>query len=226
MAARGTGSIELIAPLFRVGLIAAAILGVWMYVQQRGERRALDDRKAVLMAGSIAPGSALSCLDELAGEAVESACEKTVFASPEAVASAVKYVAAQIELLNDGPDGSIGPGSAIRLREHLGANPRYEVNVITEIERLDEQGFVHNPIFHGISGLARMEYQFTEVPTGTLYENCLIVGAARGAKRLLSPLITRRVFGRARGLAWIRHNIEEVGMLENILPPLYEQAKS
>ena len=102
MAAKGTVSIELIAPLFRVGLIAAAILGVWMYVQQRDERRALDVRKAVLMAGSIAPGSALSCLDELAGEAVESACEKTVFASPEAVASAVKYVAAQIELLNDG----------------------------------------------------------------------------------------------------------------------------
>ena len=102
MSAKRTDSIELIAPLFRVGLIAAAILGAWLYVQQRDERRALDDRKAVLMAGSIAPGSALSCLDELAGEAVESACEKTVFASPEAVASAVKYVAAQIELLNDG----------------------------------------------------------------------------------------------------------------------------
>jgi hypothetical protein len=102
LATKRTGSIELIAPLFRVGLIAAAILGAWLYVQQRDERRPLDDRKAVLMAGSIAPGSALSCLDELAGEAVESACEKTVFASPEAVASAVKYVAAQIELLNDG----------------------------------------------------------------------------------------------------------------------------
>jgi hypothetical protein len=102
LAAERTDSIELIAPLFRVGLIAAAILGAWLYVQQRDERRALDDRKAVLMASSIAPGSALACLDELAGEAVESACEKTVFASPEAVASAVKYVAAQIELLNDG----------------------------------------------------------------------------------------------------------------------------
>ena len=43
-----------------------------------------------LMAGSIAPGSALSCLDELAGEAVETACEKAVFASPESVASAVQ----------------------------------------------------------------------------------------------------------------------------------------
>jgi hypothetical protein len=54
------------------------------------------------MAGSIAPGSALSCLDELAGKAVESACEKAVFASPGSVASAVKYVVAQIDLLNDG----------------------------------------------------------------------------------------------------------------------------
>ena len=44
------------------------------------------------MARAIAPGSALSCLDEMAGEAVEAACEKGVFASPEAVAAAVKYV--------------------------------------------------------------------------------------------------------------------------------------
>jgi hypothetical protein len=119
------------------------------------------------------------------------------------------------------PDGSVGPGAAIRLREYLGANPRYGINVITEIERLDEQGFVHNPRFHGISGLARMEYQFTEAADGTLYENWLIVGAAHGCKRILNPLIKRLVFDRSRGLAWIRHNIEEVGMLENILPSLY-----
>jgi hypothetical protein len=101
-AAKRAGGVELITPLFRMGLIAAAVLAAWLYVQQRGERRTLDDRKAVLMAGSIAPGSALSCLDELAGEAFEAACEKAVFASPEAVASAVKYVTAQLDLLNDG----------------------------------------------------------------------------------------------------------------------------
>ena len=55
----------------------------------------------------------------------------------------------------------------------------------------------------------------------TLYENWLIVGAAHGCKRILNPLIKRLVFDRSRGLAWIRHNIEEVGMLENILPSLY-----
>jgi hypothetical protein len=66
-----------------------------------------------------------------------------------------------------------------------------------------------------------MEYQLTETADRTLYENCLIVGAAHGRKRILNPLIKRLVFERARGLAWIRHNIEEVGMLENILPNLY-----
>jgi hypothetical protein len=49
-----------------------------------------------VMAGAIAPSSALSCLDEIAGEAVEGACEKAVFASPEAVAAGVKYVTAQL----------------------------------------------------------------------------------------------------------------------------------
>jgi hypothetical protein len=113
LAVKRAGGVALITSLFRVGLIAALVLGVWLLVQQQqrgvsaqgpgpgGERRALDDRKAMLMAGSIAPGSALSCLDELAGEAVETACEKAVFASPEAVAAGVKYVTAQLALLND-----------------------------------------------------------------------------------------------------------------------------
>jgi hypothetical protein len=112
LAVKRAGGVALVASLFRVGLIAAIVLGAWLYVQQRdvaakdpnpgSERRALDDRKTALMAGSIAPGSALSCLDELAGEAVEAACEKAVFASPEAVAAAVKYATAQLALLNDG----------------------------------------------------------------------------------------------------------------------------
>jgi len=45
------------------------------------------------------PGSALGCLDAIAGETVEAACEKALFASPEATAAAVSYVAAQLSLL-------------------------------------------------------------------------------------------------------------------------------
>jgi len=41
----------------------------------------------------------LSCIDDLAGDAVLSACEKTLFGSAESVAAAVSYAASQITLL-------------------------------------------------------------------------------------------------------------------------------
>ena len=84
LAIKRAGGVALISSLFRVGLIALGVLSLWLYVEQRGgsttgsERRSLDDRKAALVAGAIAPGSALSCLDEIAGETVEAACEKAV----------------------------------------------------------------------------------------------------------------------------------------------------
>ena len=108
LAIKRAGGVALISSLFRVGLIALGVLSLWLYVEQRGgsttgsERRSLDDRKAALVAGAIAPGSALSCLDEIAGETVEAACEKAVFASPEAVAAGIKHVTSQLALLDDG----------------------------------------------------------------------------------------------------------------------------
>lgn len=121
------------------------------------------------------------------------------------------------------PDGSIGPGAKIRLREYLGANPAYNVDTITEIEKLDEEGYIHNPSLHGISGLVRMEYTFKRVQDGTLYQNRLLIGGVSGWRRWLSPLMQRYGFGHGHGMAWLRHNIEEVGMFEHFLPGLYRE---
>ncbi|MGE0798488.1 MAG: hypothetical protein AB7G13_15645 [Lautropia sp.] len=121
------------------------------------------------------------------------------------------------------PDGSVGPGAVIRLKEFLGANRAYAVDIATVIEKLDEEGYVHNPVVHGVSGLARMEYRFTPEQGGTRYENCLIIGGARGWRRALTPLLERFAFPRERGIAWIRHNVEEVGALEQFLPALYRR---
>ena len=46
-----------------------------------------------------APLPQLSCIDELAGDTVLAACEKTLFGSAESVAAAVAYAASQITLL-------------------------------------------------------------------------------------------------------------------------------
>jgi hypothetical protein len=116
-----------------------------------------------------------------------------------------------------------GPGASIRLREVLGANPAYGIDTITDIEKLDEEGYIHNPRLHGVSGLVRMEYRFTRVAGGTLYENRLLIGGTHGWRRLVTPAVQRFGFDPAHGLAWLRHNIEEVGMFEHLLPPLYRQ---
>ncbi len=49
---------------------------------------------------------ALSCIDDLAGDAVLSACERTLFGSAESVAAAVSYAAAQLSRLTALGDAS------------------------------------------------------------------------------------------------------------------------
>jgi hypothetical protein len=66
-----------------------------------------------------------------------------------------------------------------------------------------------------------MDYQFSETPDGTFYRNSLTIGAAGLLGRVVNPLIRRFAFDEARGRAWIRHNVEEVGNLESFLPQLY-----
>jgi hypothetical protein len=122
------------AEVARVLLVAlGAILGAsitWMTLgwssNASAERRALEQRAAEISVRALAPGSALACLDALAGEGVEAACEKAVFASPASVAAATSYVAARLELLSD-VAAHIGRGStaleaAVPLRRALEAD--------------------------------------------------------------------------------------------------------
>jgi hypothetical protein len=89
-----------------VVLIAALIGSVVIdHVVRRdlaGDRRALDTLTHELTARAIMPGSGLACLDAMAGDAVESSCERALFATPEATAAAVSYVGAQLSLLAAG----------------------------------------------------------------------------------------------------------------------------
>jgi hypothetical protein len=69
--------------------------------ERNAERAGLEARAAALAASTRVPGVALSCLQGMAGEQVETACEKAIFASPDSVATAITYVAAQVALLAD-----------------------------------------------------------------------------------------------------------------------------
>ncbi len=114
------------------GLVSGSL--VWSILdgvalrEQNTQRQALTAAAAGLRRQALAPGSALSCLDVLAGEAVTAACEKALFASPAIVASATSYVEARFLLLADitaykkrqggGLDGILLP-----LRSALEADP-------------------------------------------------------------------------------------------------------
>jgi len=67
-----------------------------------------------------------------------------------------------------------------------------------------------------------MEHVFTETVDGMRDENCLIVP---GTPRLgpLARLLVPFLFPDGKGQAWLKHNIEEMGTLENFLPELYER---
>lgn len=118
------------------------------------------------------------------------------------------------------PDGGIGPGAVLHITEMLGGRPEYLVDVQSRISRLDLGGFGHRPRLHGLP-LAAMDYRFEPVPGGTRYVNSLTVGLASRWARPLNALIRRHAFDEARGRAWVRHHIEEVGQFERFLPALY-----
>jgi hypothetical protein len=81
-----------------------ATVGYFRWADDRDaatERRALQVRQADLAARALTPGSPLACLDGDAGETVETACEKALFARPEITAAAVTYITARLSLLAD-----------------------------------------------------------------------------------------------------------------------------
>jgi len=102
-AARGTGY-RLLLALSVTAIGALAFFGILDRLatsERAAEQRALLERGLQLSMTAIAPGSPLACLDSAAGEQVENACERAVFADAQTTASAVTYVGARLLLLSD-----------------------------------------------------------------------------------------------------------------------------
>jgi len=84
-----------------LALITLLAIGVAGAVTFRGFGAANVPQQAEVrpVQTATAPLPQLSCIDELAGDAVLAACEKVLFGSAESVAAAVGYAASQITLL-------------------------------------------------------------------------------------------------------------------------------
>ena len=83
-----------------IGIVASAAYA-WIVYARDGERRALEGRLFALESATWMPGSPLSCLGAASSEAMEAACERAVFASPETVAAAAAFTFARVAFLRE-----------------------------------------------------------------------------------------------------------------------------
>ncbi len=118
-----------VAVLVFGALAALTVIDRLSFSQHAAKRAALLARDAELMRSALVPGSAVACLDAGAGDAVESACEKQVFASAQSTAAAVAYMGARLNLLADAAadDGDAAVAAALASTRRAVALDRYGI---------------------------------------------------------------------------------------------------
>ncbi|WP_295817186.1 hypothetical protein [uncultured Deinococcus sp.] len=118
-------------------------------------------------------------------------------------------------------NGRAGEGAHFHIQEVFGRDERYRVDSVEFVEKLDDSGIRLLKFVGGVQVFS-LEHWFTPVPGGTRYESQMLVGASSPLLgRLVNGTLTRRVFPRDMGRAWLRHNVEEVGNFEFFLPGLW-----
>jgi hypothetical protein len=116
--------------------------------------------------------------------------------------------------------GGAGQGARFRIVEAFGGNPDFYVDSTELVEKLDLEGIslVRRELGHEIF---RLEHRWAAVPGGASYRSRMVVGATGAvAGRLFNALVRHRLFPEEMGREWLRHNVEEVGLPEELLPAL------
>ena len=126
----------------------------------------------------------------------------------------------KFEVVRPAGDGNIGPGAVFRIVEAFNADPNLYVDIRDEVIRLDPTGFTLVQRRLGVE-VARLNHDFAAVQGGASYFSTLTIGTTVAARSILNPLLHRYVFTERMGRAWLRHNVEEVGALEHIVPRIH-----
>ena len=128
------------------------------------------------------------------------------------------------ELARPGPDGKASVGAKFRIVEAFGRNPDFYIDVTETVTRIGETGFTITGTRLGHK-VTELSHDFSAVEGGTLYESTLTVGSAMPVLGpVINQIIHRHVFPEAKARAWLKHNVEEVGLLEHIVPLIHPRA--
>ncbi|KUI11924.1 hypothetical protein AU193_02075 [Mycobacterium sp. GA-1285] len=121
-------------------------------------------------------------------------------------------------LARPAPGGGAADGAQFRMVEAFGGRPEYRIDEIARVEKLDETGIRLVKRVAGIP-IFQLEHTWSAGTDGAHYVTVMDLG---GRSPLLSGVnsIVRRRFPVDKTRAWVKHNIEEVGQLEYLLPLL------
>jgi hypothetical protein len=125
------------------------------------------------------------------------------------------------QLVQTGPDGRASAGAKFRIVEAFGRNPDFYIDVTDTVTRLDGAGITLISYRLGLP-ISSLNHDFVAAGSDTQYVSTLTIGIALpGLSAVLNSLIHNALFDEAMGRAWLRHNVEEVGLLEHIIPRIY-----
>ena len=129
----------------------------------------------------------------------------------------------RVELARQAPNGGFAEGARLRIVEAFGGRPEYTTDEVVRIEKLDETG-IRLVKRVGPAILFQLEHTWSVGTDGLHYLSVMEIGAR---SRLMTPVnrvISRRMSS-DQGRAWVRHNVEEVGQLEYLLPTLADSGE-
>ncbi len=126
------------------------------------------------------------------------------------------------ELARPAPGGGAAEGAKFRIVEKFAGRDDFAVDVVDRVEKLDETGI---RLVQRIGGVIvfQLEHTWSAGPDGAHYVTVLDLGARSAPMAPVNYVLTRRLPDNMVR-AWVRHNIEEVGQLEYLLPGLHAPA--
>ena len=126
------------------------------------------------------------------------------------------------ELAQAAPGGGAGEGARFRIVEAFDRRQEFYVDTTETVEKLDDTGIrlvrrlVGTPVF-------QLEHTWSACAQGTHYVSVLDLGARSPLFTPVNRYLSTRAFPEKMARAWVVHNVEEVGVLEHLLPDVLRQ---
>ncbi|CUR62508.1 conserved hypothetical protein [metagenome] len=115
--------------------------------------------------------------------------------------------------------GAAAEGARYRIVEAFGRRDDFYVDSVERVEKLDATGI---RLVRRVAGVQvfQLEHTWSAGRDGTHYVSVMDLGSVLPLTTPVNRYLTSRVFTEAMARAWVVHNVEEVGVLEHLLPDL------